>query len=205
MSRSELVEAYMFSWIIINLHNQGWSQIYARFMNNYNITTYNDFYNHISDKIIKNELGIWSEQYKSYKAILELYLDNNTEFVKRQLSRTILYDVQQFFHQNAKQVEDTIFNYIKENYTINTNTLKKLKEMQHHYIATYNKTYPYEIDLDFGILETIKHCYNYIPNIATATVDIVEEFLDKEDFLRKILPRRKNGWGKTIINEKGKN
>jgi hypothetical protein len=72
-------------------------------------------------------------------------------------------------------------------------------------MATYNKTYPYEIDLDFGILETIKHSNNYISNITTVTVDTVEKFLDKEDFLRKILPRRKNGWGKTIINEKGKN
>ena len=201
LSNSDLIDAFMFSWIIINLHNYGWTQIYSRFLNNTNLISYRIFYNNVVDYIVNNQLGIVSEKYQEYKNKVTLYFNNNPEFIKQKYNQDLLRDVQPFFYENATLIEDTIFNFIKTQYDLEFNTLNSLKDLQTHFISSYNKVYPYNCQLDIGILDTILFNKDYERKIASVTVSICENFLDKDDFLKKVFTRRRWGWGKTKIKE----
>lgn len=202
LSNSELIDALMFSWIIVNLHNYGWTQIYSRFLNNTNQISYRDFYNDLVESVVKNQLGIISEKYQDYKNRSVLYFNNNAEFIAQKYSHDLMRDVQPFFYQNATMIEETIFDFVKAKYNIQSDILNNLKELQTHYVSSYNKVYPYECQIDVGILDTILLNKIYKKNKVTVSVNVTDSFLDQEDFLKKLITRRRNGWGKTKIKEK---
>jgi len=202
LSNSELIDALMFSWIIVNLHNYGWTQIYSRFLNNTNQISYRDFYNDLVESVVKNQLGIISEKYQDYKNRSVLYFNDNAEFIAQKYSHDLMRDVQPFFYQNATMIEETIFDFVKAKYNIQSDILDNLKELQTHYVSSYNKVYPYECQIDIGILDTILFNKVYKKNKVTVSVNVTDSFSDQEDFLKKLITRRRNGWGKTKIKEK---
>lgn len=202
LSNLELIEAFMFSWVIVNLHNYGWTQIYSRFLNNSNQVSYREFYYDLIESVVKNQLGIISEKYQDYKNRSMLYFNDNEEFIKQKYSHDLIRDVQSFFYQNAPNMEETIFNFVRNKYDIRPDILDSLKDLQIHYVSSYNKIYPYECKIDAGILDTILFSKTYEKKEVTVTVNITESFLDQEDFLKKLITRRRNGWGKTKIKEK---
>jgi hypothetical protein len=166
-----------------------------------NLISYRIFYNNIVNYILNNQLGIVSEKYQEYKNKVTLYFNNNPEFIKQKYNRELLRDVQPFFYENATLIEDTIFNFIKTQYDLEFNTLNSLKDLQTHFISSYNKVYPYNCQLDIGILDTILFNKDYERKIVSVTVSICEKFLDKDDFLKKLFTRKRWGWGKTKIKE----
>jgi hypothetical protein len=195
MSESELVDAFMFSWIIINLHSYGWAQIYARFLNARGIS-YDQFYNVLSDWIINNKLGIISEMYQKYKLQTILYLDNHKEFIKQGFSQDTLRDVQQQFHKIKLDIELLLKTFVQNNFY---NDIEQLAIYQKHFVADATKSYPYKIDLDIGIHQSIVHQRSYIPEITPCTVSLTAPFTSQNEFYIRLVTWRRNGWGRTII------
>ena len=201
MSNSELIEAFMFSWIIVNFHSYGWSQIYARFLNAQGITDYRNFYNRLSRSIMDHEMDELSEIYWKYTDRLKLYFSDNQEFIRRRYNQDLMRDAQKYFYQEMEKVGDLIYNFVKQNFNCDLNMLDNLRTVQDHFMTSYHKKYPYTVKLDIAILNTILYNDKYEEKIVPVVVDIPNMFLDKAEFERKLWDLKRNGFGKTKITE----
>jgi radical SAM superfamily enzyme YgiQ (UPF0313 family) len=72
MTTDDIIEAYMYSWIIINFHIAGYTQLYAKFCRNVLDISYRQFYDTLVT-IIKQD-DVIGQHYKEYKQLLTIYL-----------------------------------------------------------------------------------------------------------------------------------
>lgn len=198
MSTSSLIDAYMFSWIIVNFHCYGWTQIYSRFFNVTSTISYKEFYSDLQTYIINNNMGVISELYQKYKGQLDLYINNNAEFIRMELNQDILRDAQQYFHKNKTEIELLINDFIKLKF--NDNLFTALTEYQHYFVSSKNYKYPYIVNLDIGINRTITLNEPYISDIQSCMLTLTGEFFSESEFLSKLVTWRRNGWGKVMMN-----
>lgn len=198
MSATDLVSAYMFSWIIVNFHCYGWTQIYARMLRQKNVD-YFEFYNKLENYIIDNNLDMFSSVYNNYKKHLIDYLDYNNES-----TLDILRGVQSEFHVNRQECFKLIKSFVDKNFSncITKELLENIAEYQEHFVASPNKQYPYIAELDLGIQTSITYSKDYEKNIKSCNIKLTGTFTGESEFLTKLLTWRRNGWGKAIISEK---
>jgi len=72
MSTDELVEAYMYSWMIIQFHISGYSQIYAKYARNILNINYREFYDTMHEKIKNN--SHFGEHFADFKQVVNTYI-----------------------------------------------------------------------------------------------------------------------------------
>jgi hypothetical protein len=207
MSPDELIDAFMFSWLIVNFHSYGWTQIYSRFLNNQYKLSYEEFYDSLLDEVTSDQLGIISTFYKTYQSRLKIYLDDNKLFGKKEYNQDILRDVQQYFHQHKDDIEELLKIFVVNMFgnLLSQDIFINLVKYQKHFVASKDKIYPYLDILDLGIQDVIVNNQPYNSNNKKCIIDLTGKFANDKEFLLKLLTWRRNGWGKTIINEKGNN
>lgn len=203
MSESDMIKAYLFSWVIINLHYSGWTQIYARFFRiQYNLS-YKDFYNNLHNVIASGRLGPLSDLYREFAANIELYLDNYKQFADKNhdnLSAHDFMESQVKMHQQQPTIHALLAAYVAEQYqSYDEDILDNLVEYQKHFTASYDKQYPYVVDLDVGIRNTVYDEIPYQTQLENCVIDTSGKFYNQEDFLNKIMTWKRRGWGKTVI------
>lgn len=203
MSTDDIINGTMFSWMIINFHCYGWTQIYSRFFNATTTATVEEFYSNLLTHITANKMGIISDLYQEYKDMTELYINNNAEFVRLGHNQFIMQSVQEYFHTNKNEIESLITEFIVANYW--ESAFAELIEYQKHFVASKDCKYPYTVDLDFGIYRTIAFAEQYTIDVQPCVLTVTGEFVNEQDFLSKLTLWRRNGWGKTMIGKKEAN
>lgn len=203
MTTNDLSDAFMFSWLITNLHSYGWAQIYSRFLNNFKNIGYKEFYTDLHDAIVNNRLVNISTFYNLYKEKLKLYLTDNSAYRKQNFSANILGNVQKKFHTMNDEIHREIFKHVKSTYAhlLDDQLFNRLYQYQTHYVSSYQNSYPYQTVLDIGIQHTILNNLPYKTKLTNTLVEISGEFFNKDDFLLKLQAHRRNNWGKTVITE----
>jgi radical SAM superfamily enzyme YgiQ (UPF0313 family) len=203
MPLEDMVDSFMYSWMVVNLHCYGWSQIYVRFLNANFSVSYEHFYDVLFKQLINNKSNILSKLYYQDRDNLLRYFDNNLEYQKSISFKDydILRDAQKELHKIKEQVEELLANFVLTEFKdllVNID-FNKLKEFQKHYVASKDTAYPHVLDLDIGIQNSIFNKDNYVSKISQCRVDTPRPFNTPNDFLSKLNPWRRNGWGKTII------
>jgi len=74
MSTEQVNESFMFAWLIINFHQPGYSQLYAKYCRNVLGITYRQFYEKLLDIILKDD--IMSKIYHYVKEYEYFYITN---------------------------------------------------------------------------------------------------------------------------------
>ena len=202
MSTDSIIDSYMFSWVIVNFHCYGWTQIYSRFFNATSTVTYEEFYSTLSTYITNNSMGIISELYWRYKKQLDLYIKNNAEFIRLGFNQDILRDVQQYFHKNKHEIEILINEFVTLKF--NDKLFPALSKYQQHFVAAKDHSYPYTVELDYGINRTITLNEDYTSDIQSCILNLTGDFASEKEFLSKLITWRRNGWGKAMINKSDK-
>jgi putative methyltransferase len=72
MSTDDIVEAYMYGWMIIHMHIGGYSQILARYCRSFHDISYRDFYDRMFEKIKASP--ILGEHYSNLRKVVHHYL-----------------------------------------------------------------------------------------------------------------------------------
>jgi hypothetical protein len=145
MSTEDMIECYMYTWMIIQFHIAGYTQIVAKYARNCAGISYETFYNALYQAIYNDttfqDHCIW------LRGIVENYLKNGqlpNNFVGghalHSASYKFLFDNKQKAAELAEQVLTTL-----------TNIPKELTELQYSFIIDFNKQYPYNIDAGFNI------------------------------------------------------
>lgn len=72
MTTQEMVEAYMYAWVIVHLHINGYTQWFARYLYNMSAVEYRHYYDEVLILILEN--AILKEHYNTLYKILYKYL-----------------------------------------------------------------------------------------------------------------------------------
>ena len=101
MPFTDLVDAWMFSWLITNLHIYGWTQIYSIFLRKNKEVSYETFYAKLLDRVQQSD-SIVGIEYRKTKERITHYLEGKETIDYS--GHTLLWDSQQEFHKNRNNV-----------------------------------------------------------------------------------------------------
>ena len=207
MNFKDLIDSYMFSWLIINFHINGWTQIYSRFKRKYNNESFKEFYLKLLENI-KSNSGIAGREYKRVRNIVETYLTegkiNRNKFDFWVPAHSILYDSIKYLFMKDKELKSFLEKlFVIDNKELQCNVIK----LQNYFNTTPYEEYPTQIILDYNIAEYITHdeelkqektTYDLcLPDIKYLRNIHKEKKLD--EWYSMLFYRNKQGWGKSII------
>jgi radical SAM superfamily enzyme YgiQ (UPF0313 family) len=169
MTTDQMVEAYMYGWMILHFHITGYTQIYAKYCRHRHNISYRDFYDQLF-LILQNSDTFFFDHYTKLKNIVKHYLYtgelvqfdnfNKTGHGIHALSYKFMYDHQSQAFQLGQQIVES-FNATNDQIT----------NLQKHFIFNKEHSYPVQITLDFDIhswQDSIKS-YTITPHTSAGT------------------------------------
>lgn len=197
MPREQMVESWLYSWMINNFHCFGWTQVYTRYAATTGIS-YRSMYDKLLDSI-KRDNDVVGTLYKQAKGNISYYLEHGQ--ANNFNGHTILWDAQAAFHLNREQLihfVDEIFHPIV---TADQELWGELKRYQQNFTTDPYKTYPYESSYLYDFAEFFRTNKPLIKRPTKYIIDIAERGLSTEEYCSRLYYRRRQGWGKSIIRE----
>jgi hypothetical protein len=192
MPFEDLIDSWMYSWMITNFHIYGWTQIYSIFLRKNKDLSFYDFYNHLLSLIIEDK-GVVGDEYRKTKERVSNYLSG--EKTVDYSGHTLLWDSQQVFHKNSDDIRDFCLSIFKT-YSNNENVI----------IAQTDFITSFGVDKKTTLLnENIFHyCYKSEPlkgGIYSYNLTIREPYGSEDDYMRMFYFKRRQGWGKYRIED----
>lgn len=202
LSTEEMIEAYAFSWMLINLHYSGWTQLYSRFLNSNGIS-YRRFYNELWSWIIDRKMGVISELYYEFKNNIRLFLDDYQLYEEKNIQDLTANDFiyyQKKMRLEHDEVEQRLENFVLTEFSIvDTEQMENLIAYQKAFVIRYDMTYPCKLLLDHGIHLVIYQNQPYRKDLRVHKIEHIDNIVSKQDFMNKLLTWRRNGWGRAVF------
>jgi hypothetical protein len=163
MSTEDMVEAYMYAWMIIHFHVSGYTQLYAKYARNIHNISYEQFYEAVWAQI--KTVPLLQENYNLVRDTVEYYLKHgdllNFEKVKKG----------GLGHGLHGMSYDTFYINRQEVYNLGLTVLESLagpcpenlKSAQQHFVFDLDQQYPLQLDFDYSLysFEPGKFKYNF--------------------------------------------
>jgi len=156
MSTEDIVEAYLYSWMIVQFHINGFSQLISKYYRNIKNISYREFYDKLFEHI-KNDSKLFGDHYHSLYSRLYEYMstgkvtyDGDTG---HSLELSMAHDFNVFW-DNKQYVFDLI--------RCCWDVPEDIFSIQKHFVYDPDKEYPYELEssIDFESGEQGKIRYN---------------------------------------------
>lgn len=143
MSTDHMIESYMYSWVIVQFHIRGYTQVLSRYARNHDIS-FQQFYDRLIENIKLSEL--LNAHYKFIKDSITYYLKGNQSTDTVSAHAWMQNKSFEFFYQNKEEV-----------YKIGKKTLNDFLDspnedviiFQQHSIHDENANYPIKKELAF--------------------------------------------------------
>jgi radical SAM superfamily enzyme YgiQ (UPF0313 family) len=197
MPNEKMVESWLYSWMINNFHCFGWTQVYTRYAYTTGVT-YRSMYDKLLDAI-KQDNDIVGTLYKQAKLNISYYLKHG-----RALNfdgHTMLWDAQKSFHVNREKIIKFVDNIFRKIINGNEDLFLELKKYQMNFTTDPYRSYPYESSYNYDFAEFFRAPDKLIKKNITYRIDIAEKNLSTEEYISRLYYRRRQGWGKSIIEE----
>ncbi len=200
MPRDMFLKAWMYSWMINNFHNFGWTQAITRFLRKYKNFTYLEMYDRLLEHILKDDGKVGELYIKAYEQMKE-YLETGSDksFQDGWSGHTLMWQAQQNFHRSPKQIHKFVCDVFSQEYTELENEMyHQIMMFQEDFTTEESTTYPYQVVHPYNFWEFINGVDELKDNDTIYEVDIIENVKDDEYFNR-FYYRRRQGWGKSIF------
>lgn len=174
MSTSELVEAYLYGWMIVQFHINGYSQIISKYYRNKLGISYREFYDKLFE-FIKSDNVLFKNHYNNLYTRIHNYMttgkviDNDTGHA---LEMSMATDFNLFWEN-----KEHTFNFVRECW----NVADDVFELQKEFVYNPDRNYPLPISLTFDFDTWEDNPTNY---------HIVNERLEEERYDMWVLKRR---------------
>ena len=198
MSNDDMIDSFMFSWLILMFHYIGYTQIYSRYLNFKHKISYQTFYDNLFN-YIKNSSGLLNTEYNNVKNIITIYLTTGKldTVSKFNAGANIIWNSTKVFPQRLSQVQketeeffQTTFNGIEPDVIV----------LQQHFTVDIDKTYPYTINISLDVYNSIfTNTGNSNHEKINLKLDSAIKETDIESFCRKIYTGRRSSSSKVII------
>lgn len=147
MSRDDMIDAWMFSWIILHFHFSGYSQLFAKYLFYVKHISYRTFYDEVHERV-KNGNNLFSKEYNRIRTGLANLFEHGSTLDKvlntNNLSSTSLL----FFYENIEQAINLSQTVLEDLVNIDD---PSIIELQRRFI--YNGTWqiPYQLESNINI------------------------------------------------------
>jgi len=187
MTTEEMIDCYLYSWMIVNFHLQGYSQLTSRYARKNHDITYREFYDRLFLEIEQHPS--FSQVYRNIKTRVATLLYQG-KLDKEYSAHNLLFTESEVIHENKHHVFEIVDRVFC---AITGATNQPLHKAQKHMILDLDATYPITLDLDFDL-------HTFAP--ASRTYSINKKFdveMDQEgSFRAKFYALRRKGLIKTI-------
>lgn len=148
MTTDDMIQCYLYAWMIVNLHLQGYSQLTSRYARTNYAVSYKDFYDHLLVEIqhhpVLNQIYLEIQQLVA-GLLYRGHLD------KEYSAHNLLFAKAEIIHENRHVVFATVDKVFQ---AVCGSSSRELSLAQQHMIFDLAATYPVRLDLDFD-LETL--------------------------------------------------
>ena len=200
MPTDKFLQAWMYSWMINNFHNFGWTQALTRFLRRYKNFTYLEMYDHLL-QAIQNDKGVVGELYRKAESQMSEYLATGSDdtFEEGWSGHTLMWQAQQNFHKRRK----SIHKFVRETFDVEYTELEDglhehLMMFQENFTTNEETTYPYQVLHSYNFWEFINGIDEFRDNETYYEIDIMEN-VKGEEYYNRFYFRRRQGWGKSIF------
>jgi uncharacterized protein YwgA len=146
MSFDDIIESYMYAWMIIHFHMNGYTQIISRYARNVHGVAYRTFYDKLFN-MIKQDL-LFSAHYTDLREIVTIYLSTGklpSHYQGGHALHSVSYEP---LYNNKNHVYDLAIKTLADlcvNYSIDIYKLQKM------FIYDKDETYPIELTTEFNL------------------------------------------------------
>lgn len=188
MSFDELIDSYLYGWMITNFHSFGWTQIISRYLNVEQRLSYKEFYDDLLQFIINDEL--FSKFYMQVKE--QLLVSFKTNMIHGKGMHYYISDYQKKMHQNRETVIKNLTTYVNRKYDLPTSVL----DFTEHFITSWTSPKSKSIDFDLPIWHIINFSEYKSSSSYRYKFSMHEIAKDEEEYYDSFYFRRRKGWGK---------
>lgn len=197
MSFSDLVDSWMYSWMITNLHVFGWTQVVSIFLNKNEGVYYREFYDRLFD-FISHTPGILKEEFENTKHQVKKYLSGSNSVEAG--GHNLMWKTQEYLHKN----HTTVFQYLAPFFNLFfKNTPPDLHftvlQAQQEFVTTPDRLVV-ELSLEYNVFDHIFKNEVLTKQSVIYKLEMRERFENLDDYYKKFYFRRRQGWGKYKIN-----
>lgn len=165
MTTQEMIECYMYGWMIIHFHTSGYSQLYAKYCRNKFGISYRQFYDHLFEELQKE--NFFQTHFNDIRNVVGHYLrtgelTTHDSFTKNghgihTQSFEFMYNHKHQAYQLAKLVAE---NFCRLNSGIVT--------LQNNFVFDTNQEFPIIVELDFDLIswQNSACIYSVIPKMS---------------------------------------
>jgi radical SAM superfamily enzyme YgiQ (UPF0313 family) len=202
MSREDYIDCWLWTWLMNNFHNYGWTQILSKFSFRQGIRYidfYEDFYNNcvLKDQFFKT---LHDEQRKE---LIDFFWDDNINSTFRD-DNIIMYTKQSLWHKQRDHVKNVISNWAKKFFSnVDSTLLADIIEFNFDFVTNINnqnltsvKSYDFNVHEycnDSKPIENAKSSYAFSNAL---------EWTSESDFYEKLHYRHRNGFATQKIKRK---
>lgn len=202
MSRDDLLDSWMWGWLIINFHAYGWTQIITRFANKYNGKSMLELYEDFFENCIKKDELLWSLYEKQRSELETFFFHDATAANIMQNDDVVVYRHQMEWQYNRKHVQTHIniwaINLLSGE--LATSLITDLLTVSNAYTVDYQNLNTIDLTLTHNIPDyvlksdtSLEHGnYKYFAKNLT-------DWDDLEDFKAKLALRHRYGFSKRTI------
>ncbi len=169
MSTEELIECYMYGWLIVQFHIAGYSQLISKYCFNILSITYREFYDRLFD-LLKSDNSILGTHFNEIQEIVSHYIRTGHLLNKSKKGHALHAGSFNFLYENKKHIFKFLEEYILKYYSIDDEFIK----LHENFIFDCNTNYPLYIDSNVNIITWKKEDVTY-------KIDNIFKYEDKTD------------------------
>ena len=225
MPFEDLIEAYMYGWMMINFHLFGWTQVFARFMRKYAELPYGNFYRSLFDFVRNRDCGdIIHNQYRNTKMWITEYLTGGDIEINLKdeigsdmkfVGHNLVYASQIILRFHDRQVADELASFLRGiTRDLPPDLQAALFTVQEYCLLQHGVVYPRSFNVQWNIVdylfaneelrpEDCEYIADYNPELRESVPGISEQILS--EFMNMLWFKRRVGPGMLALSRAKKN
>jgi len=183
LTYKELLDCYMYSWMITNYHSFGWTQIISRWLHNTQGISYREFYDKLFEAVKDTSFY--------YEVKINIHKAFESGLIQEKGMHYYIAEFQKKLHQSRNKTLRFVKEFALKNYSVPEDVFTFTEYFVTDYGNQKDRTKTFNTPV-WSIINNIDHTYKYRFKI-TQRVNTENEYYDSFYF------RRRKGWGKCIV------
>lgn len=203
MSRDDLLDSWMWGWLIINFHAYGWTQIITRFANKYLGISMLDLYEDFFENCVKQDEFLWN-LYETQRQELETFFFHDASAANiMQNDDVVVYKHQMEWQYNRDRVQKKINTWARNllGNRVAEDIIDSIITTSDVFTVNYKNNKKIKYAIPYNIPEyVLKSNIPLVNGTHEFVADNLTDWDDLEDFKAKLALRHRYGFSKRIIS-----
>jgi hypothetical protein len=206
------LDALMFSWLILNFHVDGWTQLLARFLRRRSGVSYRQFYESLQSWILAHPHSLLGQEYCRMRRSWEEYFATGRQgnyayrFGEMQIQGYMqIHGTQYALRAQPHLAWADIGSFFREfDHGLNNPLAEDLLQFQDVYVTRFGRPFSFVHQAQNNLWEFLRGDEQLRSAAVTYELNVTEPYdrTDVDDFLNKTYFRRRAGFGKMLVTRR---